>query len=109
MDESKTKHPLLRFISEHPLGVLIGFIGAIASIAAFVLTPFPWLFAPKRNLSACVNPFRTAIVQTAKRSDIGITYKGIKVSGDVIAVQIAIWNAGRESIKRGAILAPIIL
>ena len=109
VNEPKKQHWLLHYISTHPAAIVFYFIAGLASILGCVLVFFPWAFAAKRELTFSVNPNRTPIVQAAKSSDIAITYKGIKVEGDVTAEQIAIWNNGRESIRREAILTNIIL
>src|ERR1035441_7570855 len=109
VNEPKKQHWLLHYISTHPAAILYYFIAALASILTFVFGFFPWAFAAKRELTFSVNPNRTPIVQAAKSSDIAVTYKGIKVEGDVTAEQIAIWNDGRESIRREAILTNIML
>src|ERR1035441_10595100 len=109
VNEPKKQHWLLHYISTHPAAILYYFIAALASILTFVFGFFPWAFAAKRELTFSVNPNRTPIVQAAKSSDIAITYKGIKVEGDVTAEQIAIWNNGRASIRREAILTTNII
>jgi hypothetical protein len=48
-------------------------------------------------------------VQIDKQSDVSVSYRGKPVNGNVTAMQIAIWNAGREPIKGDDILDPIIL
>jgi hypothetical protein len=106
----ETKRPyLLHLISAHPLGTVIAFVGALASIVALLLGFFPWWTAPKRNLTFCVNPVRTPIVQTSKPSDVAVSYKGKAVSANVTAVQIAIWNAGRTPIRAEDVLIPCAL
>lgn len=103
------RNVVLHWISTHPFGVCVAFLGALASMVALMLAFFPWWVAPKRNLSYCINPIRTPIVQSAKTSDVSVSYKGRPVSGNVTAAQIAIWNAGREPIKAEDILTPILL
>ena len=99
----------LQFISQHPFGVIIGFLGAIASILALLLGFLPPINSPKPKLSYCVYPIRTPLVQSAKPSDVKVTYKGTFVRGNMTAVQVAIWNAGREAIRTNDILTPIRL
>ena len=100
---------IFHFISAHPFGVCVAFLGAVASIVALILGVFPWLTAPHRHLVYRINPVRTPIVQTTAPSDVSILYKGKPVSGNVTAVQIAIWNAGREPIKSEDILRNIVI
>jgi amino acid transporter len=109
-NEPESKRPyILRLISTHPLGTVVAFLGALASIVALVIAFFPWWTAPRRNLAYYVNPVRTPIVQAAVQSDVSVQYKGNTITGNVTAVQIAIWNAGREPIKHDDILSPIYL
>ena len=109
MDESNSRSKVLQFFTAHPLLGLIGCLGSFASIIALPFGVFPWLAAPKRELSFCINPVRIPIVQIARRSDVSVLYKGKATTGDVTAMQIAVWNAGRESIKSDDVLRPIIL
>lgn len=100
---------IFQLISRHPFGVLVAFVGSLASIVGLLLIFFPWWTSPKRSLSYCVYPIRTPIVQTTNTSDVSVSYKGQPVSGNVTAAQIAIWNAGREPIRAADILSPLVL
>jgi hypothetical protein len=62
-----------------------------------------------RELSLYVNPSKTTIVKSGQSSDLHIQYKGKDVSTDVTALQVELWNAGKESIRPEQILLPIIL
>jgi hypothetical protein len=108
-DAPKYKSRILQFFSSHPLLGFLGFLGSIASIIALVLSIFPWLSSPKRELCYCINPVRTPFVQTTNLSAVSVYYKGVRVNGNVTAAHIAIWNAGREPIRREDILSPITL
>jgi hypothetical protein len=100
---------VLQFFSTHPLIGLIGTLGALASICAFPFTVWPWLAGSKPELTYCVNPVQTVIVQTKRTSDVAVTYKGTPVEGNVTAVQIAVWNGGREPIRSEDVLSYIQL
>src|SRR4051812_48789711 len=108
-EETKPAKKWSTHISEHWGYLLFGVVAGMASIFAFGATPFPWLFSAKRELVYSVNAVRTPIVQTAKESPVTVSYRGTPVEGNVTAVQIAIWNAGREPIRHEDILSPIIL
>jgi hypothetical protein len=101
------------WIARNPYMVLglaaIAVLGGLASIFALPYAAFPWRFGPKRDLSYCIAPIRTPIVQTSKPSDVAISYKGLPVTGNVTAAQVAIWNDGREPIRREDLLTPIVL
>jgi len=107
--EQKKQNRILNFISAHPFGVLVAFFGALASIMALGPAYFPWWTAPKRALLYCISPTRTQIIQATKVSDIAVTYKGLPLTGNVTAAQIAVWNDGREPIRGEDILTPIVL
>jgi hypothetical protein len=98
MDAPTFKTKVLQFFTAHPLLGLIGCFGSLASIIGLPFAVFPWLASPQRDLRYIVNPVRTPIVQTAKPSEVSVLYKGRPVSGNVTAVQVAIWNAGREPV-----------
>jgi hypothetical protein len=100
---------ILEFFRQHPLLGFLGCLGSIASIVALPYTVFPWLGGPKRDLSYCIAPIRVPIVQSVKTSDVTVSYRGQPVSGNVTAVQIAIWNAGREPIRGDDLLTPVVL
>jgi hypothetical protein len=108
-DTPNFKSRIRQFFTAHPWFGFICFLGAVASIIGLVFSVFPWLAASRKDLSFCINPVRTPIVQIAKQSDVSVSYRGIPVIGNVTAVQIAIWNAGREPIKGDDVLRPIIL
>lgn len=115
MNPQESKPPsklgkLLKLISEHPLGALIIFLvtffGGLASIIGLFPTLFPWLVMPKPDLVYCVNPVRTPIVQADSQTHIGVTYDEEPLLGkSVTAVQIALWNRGRESTRSNDILS----
>jgi hypothetical protein len=110
MDNAESiKSKILQFFTAHPLLGFIGCLGSLASIIGLLFSVFPWLAAPRKDLSFCVNPVRTPIVQIARPTDVSVSYKGNPVKGNVTAAQIAIWNAGREPIKGDDVLTPIIL
>lgn len=60
-----------------------------------------------RELTISVNPVRTTVIKAGQSSQFNVTYRGMELSNDVNAVQIALWNAGKRPIKRDEILAPI--
>jgi hypothetical protein len=101
------------WIARNPYMVLglavIGVLGGMASIFALPYAAFPWRFGPRHDLSYCIAPIRTPIVQISKPSDVSISYKGVPVTGNVTAALVAIWNDGREPIRREEFLTPITL
>jgi hypothetical protein len=109
MAAPSSRSKILQFFTAHPLLGFLGCLGSLASIIALPFAVFPGLAAPHKNLSFCINPVRTPIVQISKRSDVSVSYKGKPVAGNVTVVQVAIWNAGREPIKGDDILKRINL
>ncbi len=95
---------ILQFFSNHPLLGFLGCLGSLASIVALGPAYFPWWTSPKRDLVYCINPVRTPIVHVGDISDFTVNYRGNVVTGNVTAVQVAIWNAGREPIRNTDIL-----
>ena len=86
---------------------LIGIILAIGGIAATVTTFLVmWRY---RELAYAVNPSRTAVLRKGEASCLKIFHDKREVTDDVTAIQIAIWNDGRESIRREHVLSPITL
>jgi hypothetical protein len=100
---------LSRFITKHPLAVLIGFLGAIASIVALPIAIWfaIWPTIPKGELTYAIQPVRTAFVQVSHPSDITVLYKGKPIKGDLSAAQIMISNSGAQPIMANDIRVPI--
>jgi hypothetical protein len=104
---TKQKTSILGFYEKHPVA---GLIGTLASIVGVVLAVVFYLAAIKtRELSLYVNPSKTTIVKSGQTSDLHVLYKGKDVSTDVTALQVELWNAGKESIRPEQVLLPIIL
>ncbi len=64
-------------------------------------------FVPRnrRNLVYTINPVRTRIAISKKATDLKLFYKNEDLGDvDISAVQIAIWNAGNQSIHKNDIL-----
>lgn len=99
---------LVHFVEKHPISAAITIIGGVASILGFVFLFFPEWYSPKRKLSMCVFPVRSAIVKSTT-SDVSVSYKGVPVQGNVSVAQIAVWNAGQEPIRQDDILSPVRL
>src|ERR1019366_2226123 len=105
--ETKAKGKITQWFNQNPLVGPVTFALGVLSLAAtifFGLTAFK-----NRELSLYVNPSKTTIVKSGQSSDLHILYKGKDVSTDVTALQIELWNAGKESIRPEHILSPIIL
>jgi hypothetical protein len=67
---------------------------------------FGFITLRSRELSYQVNPTKTAIVKSGQSSDLHVSYKGENVSTDVTALQVVVWNNGKESIRSENVLTP---
>ena len=61
------------------------------------------------NLTYFVHPVRTAIVHGIGSPAFDIVQGKRVLKGDVTSVQVALWNRGRQAIRREDILSPIVL
>lgn len=103
----KPRRSVLRWYAKNPV---VGLVGTIASVIAIPLAiALTFMTIKSRELSFYINPVRTIIVRSGRSSDLHVLYQGQPVSSDVTALQVALWNAGRESIEPEHILEPIIL
>jgi hypothetical protein len=104
---AKQKPSILVWFAAHPI---VGFVGTVASVIGVVLAVVLYLAAIRtRELSLYVNPSKTNIVKSGQSSDLHVLYRGKDVSTDVTALQVELWNAGKESIRPEHVLSPIIL
>lgn len=89
----------------HPL---VGILGSIASLVGVILAVYFYrdsIRAPK--LTYYTHPARTTVVKAGQASSLAVSFKGKAISGDVTALQIAIWNAGKAPIRNVDILTPV--
>ncbi len=63
----------------------------------------------KRELKYYCHPLKATVVKAGQTSALEIICNNEKIESDVTAVQVAIWNNGKESIKRDDILETITL
>jgi hypothetical protein len=106
-EQPKSKTSILVWFAAHPI---VGFVGTVASVLGVVLAVVFYLAAIRtRELSLYVNPAKTTIVKSGQSSDLHILYKGKDVPTDVTALQVELWNAGKESIRPEQVLLPITL
>jgi len=103
----KPQNRTLEWFSKNPVFGVIGFLVGVVSLTATFYFGIATLRS--RDLSLTVDPTRTTIVKAGQSSDLHVLYKGQSVATDVTGLQVAIWNAGRESIRSEHILSSIIL
>jgi hypothetical protein len=88
-------------IVHHPavtLGsLIIGILGFVVGYKAIERPKLCWSAGARQSI---VSP-------RDERSQLSVLYKGARVTNDITAMQIAIWNEGSKSIKRSDILSPI--
>jgi hypothetical protein len=98
---------VLAFFRNNPW---IGVGGSIASILSIALgSYFCFRSVTYPELVYYVNPARTIIVKQGSVSRLSVSFDGHPLSADVTACQVAIWNRGRQAIRRDAILRPLTI
>jgi hypothetical protein len=99
---SRSIQVLLDRLSKHPwFTILSWLVSILLAIGLFLVS------SKHRLLLYAINPTTTTLVQGGGLSDLHVSYKGQELGSDLTAVQILIWNAGRESIRVEHILDPI--
>jgi hypothetical protein len=88
---------------------MVGFVGTIASVIAIPLA-FYLSFASRstRELTITSDP-PVAVVRAGQMSSVDILYHGERITTDVYARQVYMWNAGTDSIRGEQILEPIVI
>lgn len=83
-----------------------------ASVASIVgcISAFYFHQASQRapELTYSLSPAKTAIVRSGDAYGLKVTANGNEVEDDVTAIQVAIWNAGNQSIREQQVLQPLI-
>lgn len=89
---------------------VVGIAGSIASIVGIALSVYFFLASRETpELRYFVHPGKAAVVRTGQTSRLSVQFDGQNLTGDVTAAQVAFWNAGRRSIRSGAILSPLVI
>ena len=100
------KTGLLDWFARNPR---IGLAGTIASIVGIPLAIWLFLASEKvRELRFAVSPSQITIVKAGESSDLHVFYRQNELTSDVSAIQVELWNSGRESIRRENILSKFI-
>lgn len=75
-------------------GLLVGLLGIAVAVYLGLVS------RRRRELVFSVNPVRTRIVRSRRATDLKVLYRDEPLGNvDITAVQLALWNAGNESIK----------
>ena len=86
------------------VGLLVGLVGIAVGLY------FGLISRRRRELLFSVNPVRTKVVTSGQATDLKVSYRDEPLGDtDVTAVQLAIWNAGYESIKKEHIRKEIVV
>jgi hypothetical protein len=85
------------------IGAVVGILGVAFGVYAYVNC------LPVRRLTFYADPASALIVKSGQTSNLIVSYEGQPISADVIAAQIAVWNAGKLPIKPEHIRDPIII
>lgn len=106
MKSTKEKSKFFRFLSNP----LFGSISAILTIVSIILVIYFYSEGKsKRELKYYCHPVKATVVKAGQTSSLKVFCENEKIESDVTAVQVAIWNSGKKSIKKDDILEPIIL
>jgi hypothetical protein len=93
--------PFTQWWTTHPLEASL-----ISTAAGILFTVIFFLLTQKdRDVRFAVSPSPTTIVKAGQSSDLRVSFKEKEVDSDLSSVQIALWNNGKESIKRENILS----
>ena len=87
-----------------------GGIAAFASIIGIPLSIYLGVAGTReRQLTFYVNPVKSAVVTAGTTSALKVLYQDQEVKTDVTAVQVEVWNDGKESIRAENVLEPIVI
>lgn len=101
---SEEKSALVRFFSLPAVGIA----STLSSLISIPLTFFFYhVSISQPDLTAFTNPARTTVVSASQTSSLTVRHNDKPVTGDLNAVQVALWNAGSKAIKRDDILSTI--
>ena len=110
MAENSSSESLRSAIASFFGNPLVGILGSVASIVAIPLAIFFYLESREIPiLIYSIHPVRTSVVRAGEASNLSISHNGKKISGNVSAAQMAIWNAGKKPIRENDILSPIVI
>lgn len=88
-------------------GDWIGIFGII--LGCVISTFFWWISEKSREVRITTNPVITQIVNKGIASNLDVKYKGKEVTENLFAVQIAVWNAGKEPVRREDIISEVLV
>jgi len=105
--KNKTEGKIFNSFFSHPA---VGIIGSISSIISIFLAFYFFIQSEKYpQLKYSVNPVKAIVVKSYQASKLNVYYNNNNITTDITAVQIAIWNNGKQPIRKENLLTPIIL
>lgn len=82
----------------------------IASVGGVVLTVYLYSKSTSSpSLTFHLDPVRAPVVTAKQSSQLTVLYAGNEIRGDITAVQVALWNAGKAPIRAEDVLTPIVI
>lgn len=81
-------------------------------VVAGIIVPVVLYFASQteRELVYAVNPIRTTVVTAGQATELAVVHRGEPLGDiDITAAQVAIWNAGEQSIRQENVLQDIVI
>jgi hypothetical protein len=98
---------------ESKIGIFLSnpIVGLVLScVVAIFIGYFFYILGDKSpHLAFRASPVRSSIVSAGGMSDLSVSFREKKVTGDLTVMQVAIWNEGRGSIRHENILEPITI
>jgi hypothetical protein len=110
--ESRTPSIERGFISiclDHPWFLRVAALASVVGIplAFFLGYYFYKLSIHERRLTYHVSPVKNSILRSGQFSELNVSVGDVKITNDLTAATVAIWNAGNEPILHNDILSPI--
>jgi hypothetical protein len=106
MKNNKEKSRLMRFLSNP----VFSSISVILTVVALILAVYFYLEGKsKREFKYYCHPVKATVVKAGQTTSLRVFCENEKIESDVTAVQVAIWNNGKMSIRENDILEPITL
>lgn len=107
MTEIATNCGRIRIFFSNPL---VGGVGTLASVIGVLLGIYFFLESRReRDLTYCVHPVKSIVVRAGEVSDLSVSSHGTELKTDATTAQIALWNAGKESIRAEHVLRPFLI
>jgi hypothetical protein len=100
---NRPKTPFLDWFARHPV---VGLAGTVTGIFISLLLFF--LSQKERDIRYATSASPTTIVKNGQSSDLKVYFKDKELTSDVSSIQIAVWNMGRETVRRENMLSKTI-